>query len=100
MKNVHCHYCFKVSKTYHLNIIDHNMYYIVVSAVSSVVLGAAPPVPTKPDNCVVKSADVAFIVDASGSVDAKEWKQVSIFDLILSFYYVVKWKQIRTRSYG
>ena len=76
------------------------MYYIIVSAVSSVVLGAAPPVPTKPDNCVVKSADVAFIVDASGSVDAKEWKQVSMFDLILSFYYVVKWKQIRTRSYG
>ena len=25
-KNVHCHYSFKVSKTYHLNIIDHDMY--------------------------------------------------------------------------
>ena len=43
------------------------------------VLGAVTPaVPTKPDNCVVTSADVAFIVDASGSVSQANWVKVCV----------------------
>ena len=48
---------------------------------------AVPIKPTKPKptttaDCVVTMADVVFVIDASGSVDRNEWKQVGLFIIL------------------
>lgn len=59
-----------------LQLLLFNFFYVGILQVRGQV--------TKP-NCVIKSADVAFVIDASGSVASAEWKQVSVY-----FHYSLK----------